>query len=253
MEGAVVHAHLDPHHRIARHRAVLHALDHTLLNRGDEVAGDGAADGLVDEPILVTILKLLHGEVHLAVLAAAARLLLVLVMAVALARHSLAVGYFRRVQLDAHVAHLLHHVHHHVQMHVAQPLDNGFARLRIALRTQRLVLLKQTLKSRPEFVVVSLRLRGHRSEHDRLRELDGTHPQRIADGAERVAHLCRLQFGNRDYVASGHRIHIGVFLAARHKQRGDLLAPRTGVLHLRVDLEGSGKHPHVAHLPDEAV
>jgi hypothetical protein len=67
----------DPHvdHRVAGQQAVLHRLADALLDRADELVGDGAAEDLVDELEAAAAGQRLHLDVADAVLAVAAGLL----------------------------------------------------------------------------------------------------------------------------------------------------------------------------------
>src|SRR5581483_9482247 len=49
VELAVHECHSDVDHRVAREHALLHRLDHALLDRWDELTGDGTSEDLVDE------------------------------------------------------------------------------------------------------------------------------------------------------------------------------------------------------------
>ncbi len=72
------HRDLHVDHGIAEHAAVLHHLVHALLDRGDELAGDRAADDPVDELEARAAFERLDAQERDAELPVAARLLLVL-------------------------------------------------------------------------------------------------------------------------------------------------------------------------------
>ena len=70
----------------AEHAALLHRLVHALLDRGDELAGDRAADDLVDELEAAAALERLDAHERDAELPVAAGLLLVLALGLGVAR-----------------------------------------------------------------------------------------------------------------------------------------------------------------------
>ena len=85
----------------AERPAVVHGLDHALLDRGDELAGDGAADDLVDELEALAPAPGRHPQEAHAELAAPARLLLVLALGLGGALDRLPVGHLHVVGVDA--------------------------------------------------------------------------------------------------------------------------------------------------------
>ena len=102
---AVVDLDLDVLQRVAGDRALVHHLTHALLDRGQELPGDGAAEGgvLEDQPVervLDVSGERLDAKVDLAELAGAAGLLLVAVVPLGLGADRLLVGDPRRTRGD---------------------------------------------------------------------------------------------------------------------------------------------------------
>jgi len=100
MRLAVVDHHPHVLQGISGHRAAAQHLAHAFLDRGDELAGDGAALDLVDELEAAAARQRFDAQEHLAELAGAAGLLLVAMMALGLAADGFAVGDLRRLGVN---------------------------------------------------------------------------------------------------------------------------------------------------------
>src|SRR5690606_20733542 len=116
-----------------------------LLDGRLEFAGDCAADDGPLELETRAARPRFEFHPHLAELAAAARLLLMPVGAIALARDSFAIGNAWRFKVSFDAGLLLEAVNGHVQMRVAQSSQNRLANFRISPHAQRRVLLDEPM------------------------------------------------------------------------------------------------------------
>src|SRR5690606_24497973 len=122
---AVVDGHADVLQRVSGDGAAGHDLAHALLDRGNELARDGAALDLVGELEAGTARQRLDAQEHLAELAGAAGLLRVAVMTLGLAGDCLAIGDARWPGLDLDAVSVFQPSQHDPQVEVGQAAQYG--------------------------------------------------------------------------------------------------------------------------------
>ena len=155
MVAAVEEPHAHALDRVAGHRAVLHRLQHALLDRRDEAGRDHAALDRVDELEAVAVGQRLDLDVAVAELAAPARLLLVAPVRLGGAADRLLVGHARRLEVDLRAEARLHPVDDHLDVDLREARDDLLAGLRVAVQVDRRVLLLQAAQRRVGLVLVA--------------------------------------------------------------------------------------------------
>src|SRR5690606_19371337 len=126
----------------------------------------------------------LEADVAVAVLAMAARLLLVLALPFRLLADRLTVRDARRLRRDVDAVLVLQPLDLHVEMQLAEPADDGLTDLRVVAAVERRVLLVQLLQGGADLVLVRTAGRADRNGDVRLRELDGREHERPLRGAQ---------------------------------------------------------------------
>ena len=145
---AVEEPHADILDGIAGEDALGHLLGDSLLDRGDEAAGDRAALDRVHELEAASGLARLDLDVAVAELAAAAGLLLVAAVCLGGLSDRLEVGHLRRVKLDLGAEAALHPLDDHLDVDLRQARDDLLAGLRVAVDVERRVLLFEAVDRR---------------------------------------------------------------------------------------------------------
>src|SRR5581483_11914116 len=152
--------------------AVEHRLLDSLVDRRTEALRDDAADDLVDELVPGVARDRLEDDVAVAVLASAARLLLVLALRARLLADRLEVRHPLLAELDVDAEPALQTLDGDLDMHLAHAGDELLARLLVAPERQRRILLGEPAERRRHLLLVPLRLRRDREAHHGLRERD---------------------------------------------------------------------------------
>src|SRR5690606_1460887 len=129
--GAVEALGLEVDHRVAGEDALLRRLLDPLVHRRDELAGDHAADDRVRDHVAGPARQRLQADVAVAVLAVAARLLLVLALPLRLLADRLAVRDARRLGRDLDAVLVLQPLDLHVEVQLAEPADDRLPELRV--------------------------------------------------------------------------------------------------------------------------
>ena len=128
-----------------------------------------------------------------------------------------------------------HAVDDHLDVDLRQAGDDLLAGLLVAVQVDRRVLLLQAPQGGVDLVLVALVLGLHGEGHDRRRELDPRHVDRLVARRQPVAGVGLLELGDGADVARAERVGVADLLAARHEQLADaLLVMGAGVHHLRV-------------------
>ena len=130
-----------------------------------------AAENFVGEFELSAARQRLHADPAVAELAVAAGLLLVAALHVGLAANGLAIGNFRRVQLDIHAVALLQAADDHFDVLLAAAGEQKFLGLRIAIEAQRLIFFEDALDGVAQAVFILAALGRDRKRDRRLRQL----------------------------------------------------------------------------------
>ena len=173
---------LDAHvvDRIAREHAARERFLDAHVDRLDEFLRNRSALRLVLEDVTRARLAGIQMDLHVAVLAAAARLLRVLHFAVGRARERFLVRDLRLAdgRLDAELA--LQPVDDDLEVQLAHAGDDDLTGLLVGLHVERRVFGHQLLKADAELFLVGLRLRLDRERDDRLREVHRLEDDRAA-------------------------------------------------------------------------
>ena len=143
--------------------------------------------------------------------------------AFARAADRLLVGHPRRLERDLGAEAALHPVDDHLDVDLRQAGHDLLAGLLVAVQVDRRVLLLQAPQGGVDLVVVALVLGLHGEGHDRRRELDPRHVDRLVARREPVAGVGLLELGDRADVARPERVGVADVLAARHQQLADAL------------------------------
>ena len=169
-----------------RQRAFVERFVDALFDGGNEVARDRTADNLIDEFEAAAFVRLDHDR-DAGVLAVAARLLLVDVLRLDLRGDGLAVGDFRRVQVDFDAELPLHLLRGDFDVRFAHAGDDRFAGGLVAVHVERRIFFGDTVQRRAELVDVCFAFRCDGDVERRLRKLQRRQRQRVLLRAECVA------------------------------------------------------------------
>ncbi len=179
-------------------------------------------------------------DVAVAELTAAAGLLLVPAVRLGAAADRLLVGHARRLEDDLGAEPRPHPLDDHLDVDLREPGHDLLARLGVAVQVDRRVLLLQAAQGGEHLVLVALGGGLHRERHDRRRELDRRHLDRLVARRQPVAGVRLLELGHRADVARPERVGVLDLLALRHEQLADpLLVMGAGVHHLGVVRDGA--------------
>ena len=133
-------------HRIPGHRALTENLANAFFDRGNELAGYGAADGLVDELESRAPLQRLDLQIDLAKLAGTAGLFLVSAMTFRCPRHRLPVRHLRRMRFHFEPVVLAKPLQRQAQMQLAHTPDDRLVGLRVVIDYQARVLGRELVQ-----------------------------------------------------------------------------------------------------------
>jgi hypothetical protein len=139
--------------------------------------------------------------VAVAELAAAAALLLVPAVRLGGAPDRLLVGHARRLEVDLGAEAIAQAVDDHLDVHLRQAGDDLLAGLVVAVQVDRRVLLLEAAQRDEDLLLVALGVRRHRERHDRCRQLDLRHLDRLVPCGQPVAGLGLLELGDGADVA----------------------------------------------------
>src|SRR3712207_3177881 len=179
MKGAVVETNLHVNHGVAGDVPPRHRLDNPLLNRGDELARDGAADDAVLE--LEARAAGQRGELYprIAELAPAAGLLLVAALGLGRARDRLHKGHLRRPRLDLDPVPMLDALQRELDVHLGEAGEDVLARRLGALQLERGVLIDHAPYRVEDLLFLTARLGADGERRRRLGKLDGLERHRL--------------------------------------------------------------------------
>ena len=201
--------HID--NRIPGNDAVFHRIDHTLLDRGDELSGDHAADNLVEELKPLSPLERLQSEMDMTVLSVAAALFLVLIFRILrYALDGFAIGNFGFHQIHFNIITPFQPVDDHTEMQFSLSAENGLMQLAVNADHECGIFLMKRMQPRGNLVFIAFRLGDNGSVKHRVREGDGGIGNGECLGAQGIVRVGILQFYHRTNVP--------------RKQPGDLLA-----------------------------
>ena len=120
----------------------------------------------------------------------------------------LLVGHARRLERHLGAEARLQAVDDDLDVDLREPGDDLLAGLRVAMQVDRRVLLLQAAQRGEDLVLVALGLGLDREGHDRLRELDGGHRDRLVAGGQPVAGARLLELGHRADVAGAEAVGV---------------------------------------------
>ncbi|GAO26586.1 hypothetical protein ALISP_6406 [Alicycliphilus sp. B1] len=251
MALAVVHDDADVLHRVAGDDALGQRLAHALLDRGHELAGDGAALDLVDELEAGAARQRFHAQVHLAELAGAAALLLVAVLRGRTLAYGLAVGDARRPGLDLELVARLQALQQHAQVQLAQAIDHGFVGTGQVFKPEAGVLGHQPAHDFPQALLVAAAPGADGDAVHRHGKRQGPQVDVVVLGGV-VQHGVVVQLvdlADRADVARPGARHLHMVLALLQEQVADLegLAP-VAYEQLRARRDGALVHAHEGQL-----
>ncbi len=193
-------------------------------------------------------------DLHVAVLAAAARLLRVLHFAVGRAGQRFLVSDLRLADrgLDAELA--LQPVDDDFEVQLAHAGDDDLAGLLVGLHVERRIFRHQLLKTDAELLLVGLRLGLDRERDDRLREVHRLEHDRLLLVAQRVAGGNALQADGRRDVTRVHFLDFLALVRVHLQQTADSLGALLGrVEHRRTGGQHARIHAEERELTDERV
>ena len=193
-------------------------------------------------------------DLHVAVLAAAARLLRILHFAVSRARQRFLVGDLRLAdgRFDAELA--LQPVDDDFKMQFAHAGDDDLAGLLVGLNIERRIFGHQLLQADAELLLVGLGLRLDGERDDGLREVHRLEHDRLFLVAQRVAGRDALQADSRGDVTRVDFLDFLALVRVHLQQSADALGALLGrVVDGRARGEHAGIHAEERELPDERV
>ena len=202
---------------------VLHRFLDALVDGGDELARDRAADHAVDELVALALLVRLDPEPAVAVLAAAAGLAHELAFALDVRADGFAVGDLRLadVRLDLELA--LHAVDDDFQVQLTHAGDDRLRGFLVGVHAERRVFLREALQREAHLFLVGLGLRLHGHRDDRIRELHLLERDDLLEVAQRVAGDHVLQAHGRGDVAGADFFDLGAIARVHLQQAADAL------------------------------
>src|SRR3989475_11499740 len=211
--GAVVEDHPEIDDRVAGQDPLLHTVADAFLHRRDVVVRHGAAEDLVHELEAAPARQGLAAEPDVAVLAAPARLLLVLALPLGAPLDRLLVRDARRQQVHVHVVLALHALDDHLDVEAAHARDEELLRLGFVMVVDRRVLLGDARQRVRDLVLVASRLGLDRERDGRLGERDPRQLERLALVAQRVARERLLELLGDADLAGTERLDVLLRLA----------------------------------------
>src|SRR5438034_332446 len=202
--GTVVESHPEVDDRVAGVDPFLHAVADALLGGRDVVARHRAAEDVVHELEAAPARQRLDPEPDVAVLAAAARLLLVLALPLGAPLDRLLVRDARREQVHVHVVLALHALHDHLDVEAAHARDEELLRLGVVMVVDGRVLLGDARQRLRDLGLVPAPLGLDRQRDGRPGEDDPRQLEGLRLVAERVARQRLLELlGNADLAGAG--------------------------------------------------
>ncbi len=233
------YAHVD--HLIAGDRACLHSLDDTLFDRRNVFLRDGAADDVVDEFEAFARLTRIDADLDVSVLTVSAGLLRVLVIDVSCAGDSLFIRYLRLADIRFDLELSEESVDDDLQMEFAHARDDRLACVRVRVRLERRVFLRQLRERDAHLFLAYLSLRLDGDLDNRIREYHRFQDDRVVLVAERVAGGHVFKSNSRSDVA---RIDLFDLVALIRVHLQDPSEPAVfalcRVIHVRSGVDRSG-------------
>ena len=146
-------------HRETRQIAARGGFADSALHRRNPVAGNRAAENIIDELDALAAFDRLHLDAADAELPVATGLFLVLAFGVGLAANGFAIRHLGRLQREIDVVALVELGHHDFNVLLARSCKQKFFRLRIAGETQRGIFFQDFMDGYADFVFVRARFR----------------------------------------------------------------------------------------------
>lgn len=255
MVAAVIEADLEVHDRAAGDEAAGRAFLNALVDGGDVVARDGAADDGVFEHVAGTARQAFHFDPAVAELAASAALLLMAALHLYLAANGFTVGDLGRLEQDFHLVAAFGALDGGFDVELAHARKQDVAGFLVAAQLQGHVLIQQLLDGGVHLVFVALFLRRE-GESDELRgELRHGDREGGLVVAERVARAGIFQLAHRNDRAGAEHILAGRLRFAVKIEEGAEAFGFLGthVLERRFGADGAGDHAHHVELAGERV
>src|SRR6185437_7236302 len=245
---------LDIAHGIAGEHAAFERLFDALLDRLDELLGDGTADDVVLEDEPGTGRAGLDGDLDVAVLAAAAGLTDVLALGFGLRPNGFAVGDLglADIGLDAELAH--HAVHQNLEVELAHAANDGLARLRVGVDAEGGVFLGELGEGLAHLLLIALGLGLDRDINDGSGELDGFEQDGVVLVADGVAGGDGLEADAGRDVPGPDLADLLAFVGVHLEQAPDALALLLGGIPDRsAGFQSSAVDADEGELADEGV
>src|SRR5581483_2440770 len=239
----VVNRHLDVEDGIARKEALRERVAHAFFDRRDELAGDSAADNLVLELEPLAAGKRLDPKPTIAVLAAPARLALVLPLRFRPALDRFLVGNLGRLQFNFYIEFSLELFDRDLDMHLAGPRQDDLVRLGISMHLERSVLLHQLVQRRRRLLLVALGLGPDGEGDDRRGTRRRIEQDRRLLIAQRIAGYRVLELGDCGDLPGKRHGQWRLLLSLQTEQLAKPFPGFAGrVVHRRVALRAARYH-----------
>ena len=228
MIGAVGQGNLYIHHRIAGQHARLHGALDTGVHSGNKLLGNSTADHGVDKLVALAGLVGLQSDLHMAVLAGAAALALVLGLVVDLLAHRLLVGHLGSAHVGLHLELAEQTVHDDLQVQLAHAGDDGLTRFLVGIGAEGGILLSKLGQGKTHLLLagLGLGLNGH-ADHG-LGELHGFQNDGVLFVAKGIAGGGILQAHHSSNVAGIDRFQILTVVGVHLQQTTHTLALALG-------------------------
>src|SRR5271157_1671234 len=185
--AAIVERGFHVHHFVAGENAAFHGLLDALIHGFNEFLGNHPADDFVEELVTFARLVGLQADLHVAVLATAARLADVFAFRLRGLANRLAIRYLRLANVGLYVELTHHAIDDDFQVKLAHTGDDRLAAVRIGIDLESGIFLRQLAESDAHFFLVALGLRLHGYRDHRRWKLDGLEHDRMLLVANRVA------------------------------------------------------------------
>ena len=177
MRASVVEEHLQVHDGVASQRALREGLDDALLHRGYVLLGNVTANHPVGKLKAASSGQRLQLDKHVAVLAMASGLLLVLVLGLGAHRDGLPIRYLGRSRQEIHAKLPLRLFHCHVHVGIPHRFQKGLTGGHFSADVKGGVLLHQPGEGTGHLIQICLALGIYGQRADGIGEADGLQHQ----------------------------------------------------------------------------
>ena len=255
MVRTVNELNLDVLNRITSQNAGVECFLNTLVDSGDVLLGNYAANDLVLERVAFAGLLRVHVDDGMTILTTTTGLTDELALSAEyLMTRTLTVSNLGLTNVSLNLELTKQAVDDDLQVEFAHASDDGLAGFMVGGNAERRVFLGELLQSDAHLILLSLGLRLNSNVDNRISELHGLEDDRSIFGAERVTGGGVLQTNNGNDVASGANVDVNTVVGVHLQKTADAFLLVLGsVQHVGAGLESAGVYAQVGELANERV